>query len=552
MQGLAQTLRNLGTVRLVAMGGVAVGIILFFIFLSARINSPDMSLLYGDLDTGDSAKIVAKLDAMAVPYELRAGGHQIYVPSDRVLKLRMSMAEDGIPNGGSVGYEIFDKSQGLGTTNFIQNIDLVRALEGELSRTIRSLSAVEEARVHIVLPKRELFSRRQQQPSASVLVKTRSAARLGKQQVMAIQQLVSAAVPGLKVSHISVVDTRGRVLARAGSDSDTGTMAASDNEDLERAEEAHLARVIEDLVEQSVGFGKVRAHVTADMNFDRITTNSETYNPDGQVVRSTQTVDEASASTDSNGGKSVTVANNVPDANQNQNGDNTKSTNQSKRNEETVNYEISKTVQSHVREVGNINRLSIAVLVDGTYTKGKDGKSVYHPRSKAELDKITQLVKSAVGFDAKRGDHIDVTNMQFATIDDQNIATVEPLFGLTKADYFRIAEIFVLAAVAILVILLVVRPLVSRTIEALPSALASVAEQNLLANQSADAPALTGPSDTGVGTPEIDDEDQEDLIDVARIEGKVRKSTLKKIEEIVERHPDETIGMIRQWMSETT
>jgi flagellar M-ring protein FliF len=468
------------------------------------------------------------------------------------LKLRMAMAGDGLPNGGSVGYEIFDKGEALGTTNFMQNVNLVRALEGELARTIRALSEVQEARVHIVLPRRELFSRQQQPPSASVLVKTRGAAKLGKQQVLAIRQLVSAAVPGLKPSHISVVDSRGRVLARAGGDGENGTLAAADNEEMERTEEAHLVRVIEELVEQSVGFGKVRAQVTADMNFDRITTNSETYNPDGQVVRSTQSVDEASASTDSNGGKSVTVANNVPDANQNQNGDSTKSANQSKRTEETVNYEISKTVQSHVREVGSIRRLSIAVLVDGSYSTGKDGKPVYTPRPQAELDKITKLVKSAVGFDAKRGDSIDVTSMRFASIDDRNLASVEPLFGLTKADYFRIAEIFVLAAVGILVILLVVRPLVSRTIEALPSALAAAAEQNLLANQSVDAPALTGPSDTGVNPQAIEDEDHEDLIDVARIEGKVRKSTLKKIEEIVERHPDETIGIIRQWMSETT
>ena len=552
MQGLAQTLRNLGTVRLVAMGGVAVGIVLFFIFLSARLNSTDMSLLYGDLDTGDSAKIVAKLDAMAVPYEIKADGHQLYVPSDRVLKLRMSMAEEGLPNGGSVGYEIFDKGEALGTTNFIQNINLVRALEGELSRTIRSLSEVQEARVHVVLPKRELFSRREQEPSASVVVKTRGAAKLGKQQVVAIQQLVAASVPGLKVSRISVVDSRGRVLARAGADDDHGVMAAADNEEVERAEESHLVRVIEDLVEQSVGFGKVRAQVNAEMNFDRITTNSETYNPDGQVVRSTQNVNEAAASADANGGKSVTVANNLPDANQNENGDSTKSTNQSSRTEETVNYEISKTVQSHVRQIGAVRRLSIAVLIDGTYTAGKDGKQAYAPRPQAELDKITQLVKSAVGFDEKRGDRIEVANMRFASTDDRSISNVEPLFGLSKADYFRIAEIFVLAAVGILVILLVVRPLVSRTLEALPSALANAAEQNLLANQSADAPALTGPSDTGVGASGAEDDEHEDLIDVARIEGKVRKSTLKKIEEIVERHPDETIGIIRQWMSETT
>ena len=551
MQGLSQMLRNLGTVRLMAIGGVAIGIVLFFVFLSARLNTTDMALLYGDLDSGDSAKIVAKLEAMAVPYEIKGDGRQVFVPSDRALRLRMTMAEEGLPNGGSVGYEIFDKSESLGTTNFVQNVNLLRALEGELSRTIRALSEVQEARVHLVLPKRELFSRRQQEPSASVVIKTRGAAKLGKTQVVAIQQLVAASVPGLKVSRISVIDHRGRLLARAGSGDETDPVTATDNEELQRTHEEHLVRVIEELVEQSVGIGKVRAQVTTEMNFDRITTNSETYDPDGQVVRSTQNVSEAARSADAAGSKAVTVANNLPDANQSQPGGANRSTSESERNEETVNYEISKTVRRHVREIGTVRRLSIAVLVDGDYSKDKDGKQAYTPRSQAELDKLGKLIKSAVGFDDKRGDSLEVVNMRFVNNLDRSFNAVEPLFGLTKADYFRIAEIFVLSAVGILVILLVVRPLVSRTLEALPGALAAAAEQNLLANQSVDAPALTGPSDTGVSGRE-EEEERDDMIDVARIEGKVRKSTIKKIEEIVERHPEETVGIIRQWMSETT
>lgn len=532
-----------------AMAGIAVGIIAFFIFLSSRINTSDLSLLYADLDQADSAKIVAKLESLGVPYELRAGGRQIMVPPDRTLRLRMNMAEAGLPSGGSVGYEIFDRSEALGTTNFIQNVNLLRALEGELARTIRSLSQVHEARVHLVMPRRDLFSRRQQEPTASVVIKTRGASRIGKNQVLAIQHLVAAAVPALKVSRISIIDHTGRLLARGGGEADdeAGGVLASTNMERQRAHEERLVRIIEELIEQSVGIGKVRARVSAEMNFDRITTNSEIYDPDGQVVRSTQSVEEAANTSDQDTNKSVSVGNDLPE-NQNAEGAAQSSSTRSTRTEETVNYEISKTVRSHVRESGSVRRLSIAVLVDGIYSTDAGGKEVYKPRDQKGLDKLATLVRSAIAFDSKRGDTLEVVNMRFVAKPESEWDTVEPLFGLTKTDYFRIAEIFVLAAVGILVLLLVVRPLVARMLEALPSALAA-AEQNLLANQSADIAALASPADTGVSAQQAEEE-ADDMIDLARIEGKVRASTLKKIEEIVERHPEETVGIIRQWMNE--
>ncbi len=549
MQGLAHTLRNLGTIRLMAMAGIAVGIIAFFIFLSSRINTSDLSLLYADLDQADSAKIVTKLESLGVPYELRAGGRQIMVPPDRTLRLRMNMAEAGLPSGGSVGYEIFDRSEALGTTNFIQNVNLLRALEGELARTIRSLSQVHEARVHLVMPRRDLFSRRQMEPTASIMIRTRGASRVGKIQVLAIRHLVAAAVPALKVSRISIIDHTGRLLARGGGEADdeAGGVLASTNLERQRAHEERLVRIIEELIEQSVGIGKVRARVSAEMNFDRITTNSEIYDPDGQVVRSTQSVEEAANTSDQETNKSVSVGNDLPE-NQNTEGAAQSSSTRSTRTEETVNYEISKTVRSHVRESGSVRRLSIAVLVDGIYSTDAGGKEVYKPRDQKGLDKLATLVRSAIAFDSKRGDTLEVVNMRFVAKPESEWDTVEPLFGLTKTDYFRIAEIFVLAAVGILVLLLVVRPLVARMLEALPSALAA-AEQNLLANQSADIAALASPADTGVSAQQAEEE-ADDMIDLARIEGKVRASTLKKIEEVVERHPEETVGIIRHWMNE--
>ena len=193
MSGLATTFRSLGAAHLLILGGVGVGIILFFVFLTSKLTTPDMVLLFGDLDMQDSGAIVSKLDTLNVPYELSGNGTRIMVPGDQVLRLRMAMAEDGLPSGGSIGYEIFDRSESLGTTNFVQNINLVRALEGELARTIRSISGVQASRVHLVLPRRQLFSREEQEPSASVVLQTRGNSRINAGQVLAIQQLVAAA-----------------------------------------------------------------------------------------------------------------------------------------------------------------------------------------------------------------------------------------------------------------------------------------------------------------------------------------------------------------------
>ncbi len=544
MQGLIQTLRGLGAIRLAAMGAVGLALVLFFVFMSSRLSATDNAILFGNLDPADSSKIVGKLETMGVPYEMKAEGRQIWVPSDKVLRLRMNMAEEGLPSGGSMGYELFDRADTLGSTNFVQNVNLIRALEGELGRTIRSIGAIAEARVHLVMPKRELFSRTEREPTASVLIRARGTERLNKAQVRAIQHLVAAAVPGLSPTRISVIDSRGELLARgSGSDGQGAAAGGESADDARRAYEDRMTRIIEELLENSVGAGKVRAEVTADMDFDRITTNSESYDPNGQVVRSTQSVEETSNDSDSKSKPAVTVRNNLPDANAQQGGSgNNKSESATSRTEETVNYEISKTVKSHVREVGTLKRVSVAVLVDGTYSM-QNGKPVYQPRSPEEIENLAKLVRSAVGYDDKRGDKVELINMQFAAGPREDEKIEAPLFGLTKADYFRIAELLVLAVVAILVLLLVIRPIVQRTLEALPSALSREHERALLADQSVGAPALTGPAGTGT------DQSQEDeMIDVAQVEGRVRASTIKKIGEIVEHHPEETVSILREWL----
>ncbi len=538
---ILQTLRNLGTMRLVLMGGVLVGVIAFFVFLMARVATPQMALLYGDLDSADTTRITAELDGMGVQYEIRDEGRSIYVPSERVSRLRVAMAEQGLPSGGTIGYEIFDDSGSIGTTNFVQNVNLVRALEGELARTIAAIDSVRSARVHLVMPQRQLFSRERQEPSASVILKMRGAIRLDREQVSAIQHLVAAAVPRLSPNRISIVDGRGSLLARGFEEEDDVAAMAAKADERRRTYETRLARTIEEMIEQAVGYGKVRAEVRADMDFDRISTSEEQFDPDGRVMRSTQTLEETLSSSEAEQ-LPVTVANNLPDG-QPDGGEGASASTSENRVEETVNYEISKKVINHVREAGVVRRLSVAVLVDGTYNVGENGQRVYEPREKEEMDQIANLVRGAIGFESERGDSLEVINMQFASEDEGEADSLVLFFGLDKNDLLRMAEFLVLVIVALLVILLIVRPLVTRAFEAVPAASTGGGDGRLLSDERMDTPALTGPSDRGE-----DDEDFEDLIDIDRVEGRVKASSVKKVGEIVDKHPGEALAIVRSWM----
>ena len=532
MQAMVQSFRELGQIKLAAMAGVAVILIAFFIFISLRMSSPVMSPLYTNLPVEDGSLIVAELEKQGIPYELRANGTQIMTPSDQVPRLRMMMAEQGLPSSGSlVGYEIFDSSESLGTSNFVLNVNKLRALEGELSRTIGSFSKIDQARVHLVIPKRELFTRDKQEPTASVALKMRGGNQLEKQEIAAIRHLVATAVPGLKVQRITLVDSRGRLLAKGVDDDDLGAYA-EEAEQFRVNYEKRMRNTIERLLEQSVGFGKVKAEVTADIDFDRIVKNSEIYDPEGQVARSVQGVEELERSNEKTADDNVSVANQLPDAND----ENASILSQSElqRTEETTNFEISKEVTNQVKEMGTVKRLSVAVLVDGLYTTDADGNQVYQPRSEEELGQLEDLVRSAIGFDVDRGDEVRIVNMQF--VDSPELGIEGGPLDWLKDDLDDIIQTLVLGGVAILAILLVIRPLVNRAIEA--AELAQEEEQMEL-------DALGMPSVAG----HLADmsEEEEDMINIDRIQGKVKSSTYRKINDLIEKNPEETLGVLRQW-----
>ena len=544
METIGQALKNIGPGRIAIVGGVFLGLIIFFILFVTRFTSPSMEVLYSDLDTADSTRITAQLQTMGAKYQLKQGGKEILISAKDVTRVRLELAEQGM--GGSVlGYELFDKSEAIGATSFMQNVNYIRALEGELSRTIESLNSVKGARIHLVMPKRELFSRKKQEPSASVFLRMRGATRLSSEQISAVQHLVAAAVPSLTPKHISVIDNKGKLLAGGFEDTDGMGAVSSKIDEKNRILENRLAKTLEELIEKSVGFGHVRAEVHAEMDFDRISTNEERYDPEGQVVRSTQSIEETSSSKDSDGSPSVTVGTNLPDANQDS-GDNQSSSAAENRTEETVNFEISKKVINHIREAGTIKKLSVAVLVDYEHKLNEEGVRTAIKRSPENMELLANLVKGAIGYDADRGDKIEVIQMVFKdSIDVEE--QLELFFGLSKNDLLRVAEMLVLGIVALLVILLVIRPLISRAFEA-NTAAAQAESERLLADQSPDAPALAGPGGV-LATSDMDVEEEfEELIDIDRVEGRIKASSVKKIGEIVDKHPEAALSLIRTWM----
>ncbi len=548
---MIETLRRLGPARLAAMALVTAGLLAFFLFLVSRLTAPDMALLYGDLDAGDSNRIVQKLEQLGVAYELGGDGTTIRVPADQVLKLRLEAAEEGLPSGGTIGYEIFDRDQPLGTTSFEQQVNRLRALEGELARTIGMIQQVRTARVHLVIPERQLFAAEQPQPTASIILTAKGGAVLDKSQVVAIQHLVAAAVPGLKTGEVSVIDAAGNLLAGGGSDDDA-LGDASNGDEMRLAYENRMRRSIEELLQRSLGYGKIRAEVTADLDFDRVTTNSETFDPEGQVVRSTQTVEEAGSSSDGQADGQVTVANNLPNPNAGLPGQST-STSSNSRTEETVNYEISKQTEVHIQQSGQVKRLSVAVLVDGTYATAEDGTATYAPRSPEELDQIAKLVKSAIGFDESRGDSVEIVNMRFAEpIEVGADESAGLMMGFTRGDVIRMIEIGVLGLLGVLALLFGVRPIL-RGLSAMtpapmvPQLAGPAGAAQLPPGSGASGQMMAAGDESGEGgrslTTEIDR-----MLDVNQIEGRVRASSLKKVGELVQNHPDEAVNIMRSWM----
>jgi flagellar M-ring protein FliF len=546
VQAFVDFLKSLGAARLTAMVAVTLTLIGFFAFVIIRMSGPQLVPLFTDLSIDDSASIVKELDRQGIEYQLKSNGSVIMVPGEKVGRLRISLAESGLPKSG-VGYEIFDKSDALGATNFIQNINHLRAMEGELARTIRSIDGVLAARVHLVLPERPLFTRDKVDASASIVLRLRG--QLQPQQVRAIRHLVASAVNGLKPDHVSVVDETGQLLADGAGPANL--MEGGNLDDKKGAYETRMRKQVEDIVSSIVGPGHARVQVTADFDYHRITQTSDQFDPDSRVVRSSQTRDDQSATADNKEAGPVSAANQLPgnikdDANGN-------ARDQSHKTEEIVNYEISRVTKTEVTEPGRVSRISAAVLVDGVYTSGADGKPNYQPRSKEEIDRIAALVRTAIGFDSKRGDQVEVVNLRFA--EPTPIPIDEPMgwmryFQLTRQDIMRIAETGVMGLLSLVVLFMIVRPLVKRIIT----------PENPTTNDVAGGASGGGGGMIVDGGPNISIVGPDDpvtisnhtstMIDIAQVQGQVHAQSVQKVGDLAEKNPHEAVSIIRSWLHE--
>ncbi|MBA4037439.1 MAG: flagellar M-ring protein FliF [Bradyrhizobium sp.] len=536
MQSLVAFLRGLGASRLMAMVAVTTALLGFFAFVIMRVTTPQMTTLFTDLTAEDSSSIIKDLERQAIPFELRNEGAVIMVPKDKVTRLRMKLAEANLPKGGGVGYEIFDKSDALGTTSFVQNINHLRALEGELARTIRAIDRIQAARVHLVLPERPLFSRETPEPSASIVVRVRGS--LEPQQIRAIRHVVASAVNGLKPQRVSIVDEGGRLLA----DGATKDADLAVGDERRTAYEKRMRNEVEAIVSSVVGQGRARVQLTADFDYNKVTQTSDKFDPEGRVLRSSQTREESAATAENTG--QVTVNNELPG---NQASGGAAARDQSKKSEETNNYEISRVTKTEVTEAGRVNRISVAVLVDGAYSKNEKGEMVYQDRSKEQLDRIATLVRSAIGFDQKRGDQVEVVNLRFAEAPSVP-PVVEPggLLGMlqfTKDDVMYVIELGVMMLLGLVVLFMVIRPLVKRI---LASEVVPVLPESTLpalvdgaAHEGGSGQALLPGSSAA-----------SQLIDVAQVQGQVHAQAVHRVGELAERNPNETASIVRQWLNE--
>ena len=542
--GFTAALQKFGIGRLAAVLGVAAGVTAVLVAVMLRMGQAPDALLYSNLDLREAGEITTALQQAGIKYTSKGDGSTVMVNRDDVGTARMLIAGKGLVTSGSVGYEIFDNQSVLGQTEFQQQLNEQRALQGELSRTIMSMRGITAARVHITMPRREMFTAAAGDPTAAVLVGL-GGRDLTPDQVRAIRNLVASSVPNLKPDRVTVADQNNRTLA-AGSDD--GTFSSASAAETKGNTEAQLQSRIKDIVEGVVGIGAARVQVTADIDQSRSTTQEQKFDPDGQVVRSTTANGSQSSDTTGQNDGGVTAANNIPGGAPPAT---TPAGATSAENAETTNYEISNTTTTTTKEPGEVKKLAVAVAVDGKWPPAADGKGepTYAPRTAEEIAQIKSLVAAAAGIDEARGDKIEVINVRFNH--DTGIAGglegKSSLLDFSRTDVMRLIELGILAVVALLLIFFVLRPLLKTAGGAAPGAVAAAPAGLPVATVTTTVIGADGQPQL-VQLPAPNEMDQK--IDIARIEGQVKASSVKKVADFVQAHPDEAAGILRNWVAE--
>nr|WP_294526271.1 flagellar basal-body MS-ring/collar protein FliF [uncultured Rhodopila sp.] len=559
MRNLLDIIRKFGIVRAVALVGVAIGVLGAFLMLELHgVSTNRMTLLVADLDPHSFQQAIEELDRRKIPYRMDESGGQIFVPDSDLNAARATLTKAGLSITGTTGYEIFDRGNDFSTTDFDQQVKLTRALEGELARTIQSVRGITHARVHLVLPRREPFQRERREAQASVMLTLAGRQSLSPEAVQSIVNLVAAGVPGLKPQNITVVDSNLHLLVQAG-DADDPRLRSMQAEDIRRKTELRLAQEVEQLLERSLGAGHVHAEASIRMNFDKVNETLEKFDPDSAVIRSTQNVTANNKTTDRSA--PVSLQNNLPNAD----ASNTQTSgSQEGRQEETTNYEITKTVRATVHDQPQVERITLAVMVDGVDDVGPDGKHVWKAREQAELDRIEKLVKTSIGFDEKRGDMVEVVSMPFVNpADEPETGSTAPP-AVEHGKVVKTLEMVAFSVVGIGIILLTARSIFAglarppatmavtgAQAEQLGVSGAGLSLEPQAAGASRSIAAAAGAQRSLPDESEAPPEEDE-MVTLARIQGQMRSSSIRKVTQLVDRYPEATLGIIRGWIAGDT
>ncbi|SNB47062.1 flagellar basal-body MS-ring/collar protein FliF [Geobacter sp. DSM 9736] len=402
--------------RWIVGGVVALSVVAFAVMIMVA-NKTDYKPLFANLTSEDAGEIVKKLKEQKIPFQIASDGKAVLVPADKVYDLRLSLASEGLPQGGGIGFEIFDRKN-FGMTEFVQKLNYQRALQGELARTISQISGVEQARVHLAIPEKSLFMENEKPATASIVLKMKANRSLRENDVQGIVHLAASSVEGLEPEHVTVLDGRGKVLSRI-SPSDATSKMTSTMQETQRAYEKSMEERLQSLLDKVVGAERSVARVSATFDFKQVEKYEERYDPDSAAVRSEQRSEEKDSGTN--------VAAGVPGVQTNlgRTAPGSGMTGGGSRSDETLNYEVSRSTARTIEPVGTLSKVSVAILVDGKYeapAAQKGGataaKLKYQPRTGEELQKIEALVKSAVGFSAERGDQVTVANIPFQEMEE--------------------------------------------------------------------------------------------------------------------------------------
>jgi flagellar M-ring protein FliF len=532
LNGLRSFAAQLGPRRMTMMGVVAAVMLLVLGFIAMRGPSQEMGYLYTDLDPAGAQSITQKLTAQNIPFQISADGTAIMAPRERLAELRMSMASEQL--GGKIGYEVLDQEEPFGVSSSRAKMNETRAIEGELSRSIESLDRVTKARVHIVMPERAMFAEESRKATAAITLKTQGT--LGAQAIEAMRYLVSSSVPELSPDAVSIVDQTGALLARAG---DGGGAGGADIEQRQAAIEGKLRDHIEAIVEPVVGQGKARVEVAAVIERDQTREEANVFDPDKQVVAHQISVEAADQNSENDSGaRAATVSAQLPESQGLPTGtDGDKRQSAKKETSEDTTYDNSRTHSVTVRSPGKINRLTVAVLVDG-------GPKGLPP---AQITRITRLVENAVGFDPERGDSVVVDSIAFAAPAEEGGAA-DWFAGLPYDRLWDLAKLALIAGVGLVAMRMLRQrrstdPLAAE-LTALPAPTVLPLTAAVPGNEGGDEAALRIDSAQGANPALLDQE-----IALAQVDGRVKMSAIKRIGDAVAGSPGESASVIRQWMN---